>query len=249
MRAPRVRNAIMADTLFAPMRAISTITTGVGSTPTVAIPYSKIQLFLPGNDVTDPFGSFGTDSPVGMAQYANFYRNNIVHSSGLQVTPLVVNSLTTDPVTNSALPYQITVVPMTSTATSLIPMDEQPYARTKQFNVGDQSTGVGISTYTGLSAQAGNDFKASVYNSMMTKKMLGYNNLSDEKTTWSTITTGSLSSPSAPWYWCIEIKSLIPWDGVTVTSSVTLGIFQLRLQSIMKTQFLNRYQLLDVNAE
>lgn len=249
MRAPRVRNAIMADTLFAPLRVIQTILTSVGSTPSAAGQYSKIQLFLAGNDITDPFLAFGADTPVGMAQYANFYRNNIVHSSSLQVTPLVINSLTTNPVTNSALPYQITVVPMTSTATALIPMDEQPYARTKQFNVGDQSTGVGLDTYTGLSAQAGNDFKASVYNVMMTKKMLGYKNLADEKTTWSTVTTGSLSSPSAPWYWCIEIKSLIPWDGTTVTASVTLGKFQLRVQERFKTQFLNRYQLLDVDAE
>ncbi len=177
----------------------------------------------------------------------------------------------TIPSDNPSLPYQVTLVPVTiNTLTSaFVPFDEQPYARRKMFNAVNTGTAYTntnpptvallneniqnnittpitvvaspLTNYAMFNAQSGDNIRSGVVNSMMTKKMLGYKDLSDVRDVRGiTLSGGGPTAPGDQWYWMIEIKSLIPWDGVNPVAHFTLGQCNLRAEMFFKCQFLDR---------
>lgn len=246
-RGPRARNALIQDTAFIKHRLFDIIDCGGGSVPVTAGEYSVIKIYISGNDLTNAFGAFSADTPAGMLQYSGFYQNNIVHASSLLVTPVSIFQGAGGAVNNIQLPYQLTVVPFdTNGASSNVPFDEQPYAKSKIFHpIG--SLGVGTSN----SAQGYGNFMSSLYNTMMTKKILGVKDLADNTDYWSNV-TGGYASPISQWYWGIEIKSLVPLTTAAAAAGgvalypFTLGEFQIRLEEIFKTQYLNRVPVIDL---
>lgn len=237
---------VMSDTTFVKMRVKDTLNVGSGSVPVVAGEYSFIRFWLRGNDITNPFTSFSNDTPAGRDQWATFYQNAIVHKSGLSITPVTMLATSDEGglTSNTSLPYQITIVPMDNdTASSAgYPLDEQPYSKTRMFN----SYGTAGPITNAVNAQYGNNVKSSVYNSMMTKKILGYKDLADvDEVRCNLAATPPTGVPTNEFYWAVEIKSLIPWDGVTPTPTFTLPEFYVRAAEYFNVQFLNRLPIFD----
>lgn len=247
---------VIPDTLFTKLRNIDVLSFAGGSVPAVAGESSIIRVYLNAGNLTAPFAPFSTDSPIGLEQWQQFYLQYVIHKSSLAVTPVTVSS--TFGVSNGLLPYQITIVPLSDDqATALdndYPFDEQPYSRNRQFN----AIGTLITSLAGpplediYNAQYGNNTKSSVYNTMMTKKMRVLTNLVDDVDSRGTLSNPITTPPNTPspantYIWAIEVKSLVPWDGVSPVDSFTLGNFQARVTMVHNVQFIRRVPVLDTS--
>lgn len=239
--------SICPDTLFCKLRVTDVIDLAGGSIPAAAGEPSIIRAYLNVGDLTNPLGTFSTDQPCGVEEWGQFYNQYVIHKSSILVTPITITqNVDGTPTDNYALPYQITVTPIVDpTVTALnpqYPMDEQPYARNRQFN-NPASIINSQATFNIYNAQFGNNTKQSVFNSMMTKKIRGIKDLTDDVDSRGVIPAPT--SAAFAYYWCIEVKSLIPWDGVSSVTGYVLSDFAVRVTEIFNVQFLNRIAVED----
>lgn len=210
--------------------------------------YSVTNTYISGSDIYNGFfGASGvspSSQPTGFDQWAAFYRNFIVHKSSVRVTPLYFLD---DGGDETPQPFQLTVTPVdvnniTTFATSF---DEQPYSKFRIYN------GV-LPTASATTVQifnTGNQTMRGVYNSMMTKKILGYKDLVDVGEVQGVMDTGALvdpnSSPSEMFYWNIEVKSLVlAPPGAPVPDYAIRGI-AVKVDIYYKVQLLNRKTVID----
>lgn len=238
----KIPNRIMPDYTLVKMKDSITYITSVGNTPGAVGDFSTINFNIAGNDLFDAFDSLGTpyddSQPTGFDQWMGFYNNFIVHKSSISVTPLFWN--TTEFPAAGNPPYQITITPVTVSGlvSANIDFDEQPYAKYRIFN-----QLLALRSGTGYALQqTGQQSPPKVYNSMMTKKMLGVKDLSD----YADVRGTSSSSPVDLWYWNIEIKSLVPAPTTTIASAIQqMGV---RIDISYKAQLLDRNTIPESDA-
>lgn len=230
----RIPNRIMPDYTLVRLKDSITYITPVGTTPTAVGELSTINFNIAGNDLFDAFDSLGTpyddSQPTGFDQWMAFYNNFIVHKSSIAITPLFWNT-TVFPAAGNP-PYQITITPVTVSGltSSNIDFDEQPYAKYRIYN---QLLALRSSSGYALQ-QTGQQSPPKVFNSMMTKKMLGVKDLSD----YSDVRGTSTTSPVDLWYWNVEIKSLVPAPTTTIASAIQqMGV---RIDISYKVQLMDR---------
>lgn len=238
----KIPTRVLPDYTLVKLKATTTLATAAGTTPAIGT-YSYVQFQLNGNDIFDPFNAFTVDQPNGFDQWMAFYANFIVHKSSIRVTPLYWD---TDPVVDGGpiLPFQLTIVPM-QTQTGPIPnpltteYSELPYSKSRIYTGGlPISTGTTPSVqYSGNAGQVG---FVSLTNSMMTKKILGYKDLSDVDGVRG---TGS-ASPAERFAYVITVKSMMPGAGATLTN-YRLSPLGLRVDMYFKCQLLNRLNVSD----
>lgn len=220
----------IADYSLVKLKDAVVINTDVGEVPTVG-DVSYINMIVSGSDL---FNAFGTgNQPTGFDQWMGFYDKFIVHKSSIKVTPVYWNGVPTD---GHPAPFQICITPITvNTLTSAtIQFDEQPYAKTKIYN---GSMAIVNNSNAPAPVNTGSQQIPSIYNSMMTKKMLGVKDLSDEDDVKGTDT----ESPDTQFYWMIEIKSLAALPPSPATpANFQLASLGLKIEMYYKCQFLDR---------
>ena len=174
----RIPSRVIPDYTLVKLKLSSTIELPAGTTPAIGTySYSFFQAL--GNDLFDPLLSLSVDQPNGFDQWMSFYRNFIVHKSSIKVTPIYWN---TDAVLDGGpvMPFQLIIVPMSGTPLTPTPLttdySELPYAKARIYS-GALPTSNG--TTPSLTNSPGQQSLIPLTNSMMTKKILGYKDLSD----------------------------------------------------------------------
>lgn len=231
----RIPNRIMPDYTLVKMKDSVTYITGLGTVPAAVGDVSTINFTISANDLYEAFDLLGTpydeSQPTGFDQWMTFYNSFIVHKSSIRVTPIFWNQVGQD--TAAVLPFQITITPVTvaSLTSASIDFDEQPYAKYRVFNAPLYQR----SATDPVIADTGSQSPPSVFNSMMTKKMLGMKDLSD----YSGVRGSDTASPGDQYYWNIEIKSLIPAAAASAVA-YTLSSMGLKIDLYSKVQLLDR---------
>lgn len=209
--------------------------------------YSVSNTFISGNDMYNcwqqSIGQPTLSQPTGFDQWAAFYRNFIVHKSSIRVTPIYFIDDGTDA---TPQPFQLTITPVDSTnlQTFQTSFDEQPYSKFRIYN------GV-LPTASSTTVQifnTGNQTMRSVYNSMMTKKILGYKDLSDVNEVQGPMyvdTTLTLQGPDEQFYWNIEAKSLVLAPTGAPLPEYALRSLAVKVDIYYKAQLLNRRSVVD----
>lgn len=237
----KVPTRVLPDYTLVKLKCSSTFEIPAGSTPGVGT-YSFSQATAIGNDIFDPFGTLSVDQPNGFDQWMAFYRNFIVHKSSIKVTPMYWN---VDAVVDGGpiMPFQLSIVPYSTSAGFPSPgtsdPSELPYAKSKLYSgVFPQTTGV-APQYIAASTP-GQQAMVGLVNSMMTKKILGYKDLSDVETVRGSAT----ASPAETFSYAIICKSTIPGAGAALTN-FRLSPLGIRVDMYFKCQLLNRVDVPD----
>lgn len=246
----RLPTRIMPDYTLVKLKDTRIISLDFGNNPTDGT-YSVSNTYISGSDIYNawqiPVGEQPTQ-PTGFDQWAGFYGNFIVHKSSVRVTPLywTVNTIGGGQQTQA---FQLTVTPVDATnlSTFSTSFDEQPYSRFKMYNGLLQSvTSAGV---LNVPQNTGTQNFQSVINSMMTKKILGYKDLSDVPDVQGlmevTPTVVAANSPGTQFYWNIEAKSLVLAPAGSTTSNYILPSLSLKVDIYYKVQLLNRRSILD----
>lgn len=232
----RIPNRIMPDYTLVKMKDSILYITGPGDTPGAVGAQSTINFNIAGNDLFEAFDTLGApyddSQPTGFDQWMAFYNNFIVHKSSISIEPMFWD--TSDGATTGQPPYQITITPVTvqGLTSATIDFDEQPYCKYRIYN-----SALALRSPGGPSGSAfttGQQSPPRVFNSMMTKKVLGVKDLSD----YSGVRGTSSASPSELWYWNVEIKSLMP--AAAATSAYALTSMGLKIDINYKVQLLDR---------
>lgn len=230
-----IPNRIISDLTFVKLKDSLVYITPQGTTPLVD-EVSYINFYVSGSDIYDWALSLGPPyndtQPTGFNEWMQFYGRFIVHKSSIRVTPLFWNNTSG----GTTPPFQITVTPVTVTTLSsaTLQFDEQPYARFKINNAVLPLRSATTGSIT--AANTGSQQPMFVYNSMMTKKMLGVKDLVDEPDVQGTVN----NSPDTQFYWNIEIKSLAPAGASTIPFMMPMG---LKIDTYYKVQFLDRLNI------
>jgi len=245
----RLPTRIMPDYTLVKMKDTRLLILDQGDLPSDGT-YSSTNEYISGSDIYNCWRDAVGDAPgqpTGFDQWAAFYKNFIVHKSSIRVTPLywILNSSGTQ----RQQPFQITVTPVDVSATGLsfdVSFDEQPYSKFRMYNAP-----MSFATDTNITAtQTGTQTIGSVYNSMMTKKILGYKDLSDVSDVYGVMDPGATvvagNSPAEQFYWNIEVKSLIlSPGGDPVPEAFRLPSMVLKVDMYYKVQLLNRRTIID----
>lgn len=232
---------VLPDYTLVKMKCSSTWNIGAGSTPAVG-QYSFASAFVNGNDIYDPFGVFATDQPNGFDQWMAFYQNFIVHKSSIKVTPVY---WVIDPGQNGGpiMPFQLTIVPFSLDATfpslSTTNEAELPYARTKLYT-GSLPQSNGTQPLYVASQTPGEQTNIGLVHSMMTKKILGYKDLSDVLQ----VRGSESNSPGQRFQYAIVVRSTIPGAGASLVN-YRLSPLGIRVDMYFKCQLLNRKDVPD----
>lgn len=243
----KIPTRIMPDYTLVRMKDSITYLTTTG-TSAGANYSSRINFTISGSDIYAPFDLLGTPydkyQPTGFSQWMAFYNNFLVHKSSIRITPIYWHH-TGAAGTTAAQPFQITITPVTVdtlTASSQVEFDEQPYAKYKIYNGILLETGSGA---TGNPVSTGSQTPPYVYNSMMTKKMLGYKDLSDVPAVKGTSTT----SPGTQFYWNVEIRSMVPNFAPNASNTLPLPQLGVRIDIYYKVQLSDRNAIPDLDEE
>lgn len=230
----KIPTRVLPDYTLVKMKVSSIFETAAGSTPGVGT-YSSIFFTAYGNDIFDPFNSFSVAQPNGFDQWMAFYKNFIVHKSSIKVTPMYWN---TDAIVDGGpvMPFQLIITPFNGTNSfpSITTTDyaEFPYTKTKLYS---GALPLSNGTLPSLTNSPGQQAMVGLTNSMMTKKILGYKDLSDVDSVRGTLT----SSPSEMFSYVCVIKSMVPGAGATLTN-YRLSPIGVRVDMYFKCQLLNR---------
>lgn len=235
----RIPTRVLPDYTLVKMKASTNITTSAGTTPGVGT-YSYSNFQCCGNDIFDPFQTFSIDQPNGFDQWMAFYKSFIVHKSSIKVTPIY---WVTDPLSSGGpiMPFQLTIVPITGGSAYPPPLttaySELPYSKSKIFT---GTMPVSNGTAPAPSPNPGQLYMPGLVNSMMTKKILGYKDLSDVADVRGTAT----SSPLALFNYFVLIRSMVPGSGATLTN-YRLSPIGFRVDMYFKCQLLDRLNVPD----
>lgn len=243
----RMPTRIMPDYTLVKLKDTRIVILDPGNNPTDGT-YSVTNIFISGNDIYNAWQIIVGETPAqptGFDQWAAFYQNFIVHKSSVRVTPLYWIST---PDEDQPAPFQLTVTPVdtNNVVTFTTSFDEQPYSKFKMYNgvlVNTNTTGAGAIANTGTQ-----NFQ-SVYNSMMTKKILGYKDLSDVSEVRGDMDVATSVNTTAPpaeqFYWNIEVKSLLLTPPANTSPTYTLSGMALKVDIYYKVQLLNRKAIID----
>lgn len=239
----RIPGYIQPDYTLVKLKDRNVFNTVGGTVPEVAGQVSVIDFIIHGSDLYNAFalipGAYKS-KPSGFNQWMSFYNNFVVHRSGISITPL--GTITPSGQTPRSLPYLLTVTPVSiSTLTSAtVSFEEQPYAKSRTYNGGLPFSSVGTQS-SPSPANVGQQSLVSVYNSIMTKKIMGVKDISDDDTY-----RGSRDeSPNDMFYWQVTIESLIPWDGESPVTNYTLPQYIIQARMYYKAQLLDRTPIPD----
>ena len=239
----RIPGYIQPDYTLVRLKDRNVFNTVGGTVPEEAGQVSVIDFIIHGSDLYNAFalipGAYKS-KPSGFNQWMSFYNNFVVHKSGISITPL--GTITPSGQTPRSLPYLLTVTPVSiSTLTSAtVSFEEQPYAKSRTYNGGLPFNSVGAIS-SPSPANVGQQSLVSVYNSVMTKKIMGVKDISDDDTY-----RGSRDgSPADMFYWQVTIESLIPWDGTSPVANYTLPQYIIQVRMYYKAQLLDRTPIPD----
>lgn len=232
----KIRGTVLPDYTLVKLNNASVITIPLPSTVGVN-EYSKSVAAIVGNDIYDPMRVFGDEQPVGFAQWMAMYQQFIVHKSTIKVTPICW--IVPDSSSGTQLPFILSVFPsknLLQNPLNALEPEEQPYVRKKNYN-GNMTTDTKQAVSLPLLSAPGQSVQPGVYNSMMTKKILGYKDLSDVDEVRGTVN----SSPTDLFYWNICVESQVPAS--TASNSYTLASMYVRVESVFYCQFIGRQSL------
>lgn len=239
----RIPGYIQPDYTLVKMKDRNVFNTVGGTVPEVAGQVSVIDFIIHGSDLFNAFAlipSAYKTKPSGFNQWMSFYNNFVVHKSGISITPLGVKL--PQGRSQMSLPYLLTITPVSvSTLTSAtVSFEEQPYAKSRTYNGLLPFNSVGSVTPP-TPGNVGQQSLISVYNSIMTKKIMGVKDISDDDTY-----RGSRDeSPNDMFYWQVTIESLIPWDGESNVANYTLPQFIIQARMYYRAQLLDRTPIPD----
>ena len=242
----RMPTRIMPDYTLVKLKDSRILILEPGNNPTDGT-YSVSNLYISGSDIYNAWQIPNLEpraGPTGFDQWAAFYANFIVHKSSVRVTPLHWITSATD----SPAPFQLTVTPVDANgiATFETSFDEQPYSKFRMYN---GVLSVASSTALNSPQNTGTQNFQSVINSMMTKKILGYKDLSDVPEVQGQMSTSANVnggiSPDTQFYWNIEAKSLVLRPPASTSTSFVLSSIAVKVDIYYKVQLLNRRSLPD----
>lgn len=241
----RIPGYVQPDYTLVRMKDRNVFTTSAGTVPTVAGHTSSIDFQIHGSDIFDAFAlipSALSTQPTGFNQWMTFYNRFLVHRSGIQVTPIAIKPTDSAP---TQLPFMIIITPVTinTLTSSNVSFEEQPYSRAKTYS-GGQAFVSGVSAPSSVSSP-GQQRLVSVSNSIMTKKIAGVKDLSDDDNYKGSAT----ASPNDMFYWQVSIVSLVPWDGVSPVANYTLDPYIIQARMFYSVQLLDRNTIPDSGVD
>nr|QTE03328.1 MAG: hypothetical protein [Anser anser CRESS-DNA-virus sp.] len=236
----RIPNTIQPDYTLVRFKDRNGITFPTGTLPAAAGEQSFSYVYITGNDLYDAFSNVATADtvrPTGFMNWMTFYESFIVHKSSIRVTPI-----STIGSTSKYLPFEMTIVPVTEIITDgidqITPV-EQAYARSRIFsgNLSNRDTSEQATT----AGAPGQMVLSNVWNSMMTKKILGIKDLSDDPD----VKGANDASPSIRFFYLVYIQSMIPWDGTGTAANLQLDPIVANVDIFYKAQLLDRKTVYD----